>query len=56
MTPDECDHDAARVDHQEKRGPEMEFWIACPDCDGFWTLTGDLDRETAYISLDDGLV
>ena len=50
---DECDHDAAQVDHQEQRGNEVVFWIACPDCGGFWTLTDDLDRETAHISRDE---
>jgi len=50
---DECDHDAAQVDHQGQHGTEIQFWIACPDCGGFWTLTGDLDRETAHISRDE---
>jgi Zn-finger nucleic acid-binding protein len=51
---DECDHDAAQVDHQELHGTEVEFWIACPDCGGLWTLTGDLDYETAHISRNEG--
>jgi len=25
---DECNHDAARVEHQEQVGTEVEFWIA----------------------------
>jgi len=50
---DECNHDAAQLDHQVQHGPEVEFWIACGDCGAFWTLTGDLDRETAHISRDE---
>jgi hypothetical protein len=53
MSTDECDHDAAQVDHQEKHGTEVVFWIACPDCGGFWTLIGDLSHETASISRDE---
>jgi len=51
-TTDKCDHDAAQVEHQGKHGSEVEFWIACGACGGYWTLTGDLDRETAHISRD----
>jgi hypothetical protein len=50
----ECDHDAARTEYQDMHGSEAEFWIACLDCGGYWTLTGDLDRETAHISRDEG--
>lgn len=51
---DECNHDAAQVEHQGKHGTEVEFWIACADCGGHWTLTGDLARETAHISREEG--
>jgi len=49
----ECDHDGAELQHCDKHGTEVEFWIACHDCDVFWTLTGDLERETAHISRDE---
>lgn len=45
-----CDHQNARVEHKSIHGGEVEFWIACPDCDGYWTLTGDLERESAHIN------
>lgn len=47
-----CDHSAARVEHKDLHGSEVEFWIACPDCEGYWSLTGDLDRLDAHISDD----
>lgn len=48
----ECDHDAAQVEHQGQSGTQVEFWLSCPDCDGYWTLTADLDAETANINQD----
>jgi len=48
----QCAHANAQIDHSDLHGSEAEFWIACPDCDGFWTLTGDLDDLTAHISDD----
>lgn len=48
----DCDHDAARVEHSDLHGSEAVFWIACPDCGGYWTLSGDLDRLESHISDD----
>ena len=48
----DCDHSGAKVEHRDLHGSEAEFWIVCPDCKGFWTLTGDLDRLTAHITDD----
>ena len=47
-----CDHSNAKVDHKALHGTEVEFWIACPDCHGFWTLTAGLDDLTSHISDD----
>jgi len=52
MTSSNCDHLSLRVEHTDKHGSEVEIWIACPDCSGYWTLTGDLDEVTAHISQD----
>ena len=49
---EECDHSNAKLDHKALHRPEVEFWIACPDCRGFWTLTADLERLTSHISDD----
>ena len=46
---DECDHDAAQLEHHRKTGIEMEFWIICSACGADWTLTADLNDETAHI-------
>jgi len=48
----QCEHNNARVEHTDLHSSEAEFWIACPDCNGYWTLASDLDRLTAHISDD----
>lgn len=51
---DDCDHPEVNLEHASTAS--MEFWLACEDCPGYWTLTGDLERETANLSLDDEAV
>lgn len=48
----DCIHRSARVEHKSLHGSEAQFWIACPDCGGYWTMTGNLDRNTSSISKD----
>jgi nitrite reductase/ring-hydroxylating ferredoxin subunit len=50
---DECDHADAQLEHHEKRGAEVEFWVACPACGSLFTVTGDLELERAHISRDE---
>lgn len=47
-----CEHDSACIEHKDMRGSKVELWIACPDCNGYWTLTGDLDRLDSHTSRD----
>lgn len=49
---DQCSHPDARIEYEDLHGSEVELWIACPACKGYWTLTGDLDRQDAHISDD----
>lgn len=46
---DECSHEALKLENTEKRAGQMEFWIACHDCGGYWDVDADLDGETAAV-------
>lgn len=50
MTDTTCSHDAAELEHSGQHGTEVEFWLACPDCDGYWEVSADLADETAHIT------
>jgi hypothetical protein len=46
----ECDHEALKIEHNETRAGQVELWVACHDCEGYWDVAADLKMEEANVS------
>ena len=49
---EDCQHQNAEHEYMERAGREVVFWVNCPDCDAYFTISADLVDETAHISRD----
>lgn len=49
-----CEHQSARQEHRDMHGTEVEVFVSCPDCGGYWTIHYDLEDLTADIQLEEG--